>query len=70
MIERCASRRRGEAMSRGGSFDQSGAGPELYAERKKRREIELSSTGQIPAASGTRIRRPSIMESNLVPTRV
>ena len=57
-------------MSRGGSFDQSGAGLELYAEWKKRREDELSSTGQIRAASGTCTRRPSILESNLVPTRV
>ena len=71
VIERCASRRsRDEAMPRGGSFDQSGASLEVYAEWKKRREDELSSTGQIPAASGTRTRRPSILESNLVTTRV
>ena len=71
VIERCASRRsRDEAMPRGGSFDQWSASLEVYAEWKKCREDELSSTGQIPAASGTRTRRPSILESNLVPTRV
>ena len=66
-----ASRRsRGEAMFRGGSFDRSGAGLELHEECKSRREVELSNTDQIRAASGIRTHQPSILKSNLVPTRV
>ena len=71
VIERCANRRiRGEAMSRGGSFDRSIAGLELCVGWRKRREVGLSSAGRTRAASGTRRRRPSILESNLVPTVV
>ena len=71
VIERCANRGiGGGAMSRGGSFDRSGAGLELYVGWRKRREVGLSSTGRTRAASGTRTRRPSILESNLAPTMV
>ena len=52
-------------MSRGG-FDRLGAGLELYVGRRKHGEVGLSSTGRTRAASGTRTRRPSILESNLV----
>ena len=57
-------------MSRGGSFDRAGASLELYVGWRKRREVGLSSAGRTPAASGTRTRRPSILESNLVTTMV
>ena len=67
VIERCTNRRiRGEAMSRGGSFDRSGAYLELYVGWRKHREVGLASTGRTRAASGTRTRRPSILEPNLV----
>ena len=59
-------RRRGEAMFRGGSFDRSGAGPELHEEWKKRCEVEISNTDQIRAVSGIRTHQPSILEPNLV----
>ena len=66
VIERCANRRiRGGAMFRGGSFDRSGAGLELYVGWRKRREVGLSSSARTRAASGTRTRRPSCLESNL-----
>ena len=59
VIERCANQRsRGEAMSRGGSFDRLGAGLEFHVGWRKRREVGLSSTGRARAASGTRTRRP------------
>ena len=48
---------------RGGSFDRSGVGLELYAEWKRRRGVGLSSTGRTRAASGTRTHQPSILES-------
>ena len=57
-------------MSRGGSFDRSGAGLELHDEWKRYRGVGLSCTGRIRAASGTRTRRPSIPESNQVSTMV
>ena len=57
-------------MFRGGSFDRPGAGLELHEKWKRRREVELSNTDQILAASGTRTHQPSILESNLVPTIV
>ena len=57
-------------MFRGGSFDRSGAGLELHEEWKRRSEVELSNTDQIRAVSGIRTHRPSILESNLVPTMV
>ena len=45
VAERLANRRiQGGAMSRGGSFDQSGAGLELYVEWRRRRELVLSNT--------------------------
>ena len=48
LIECCANRRiRGEAMSRGGSFDRSGASLELYVGWRKRREVVLSNTDLI-----------------------
>ena len=50
VIERCANRRiQGGAMSRGGSFDRSGAGLELYVRWRKRREVGLSNTDLIQA---------------------
>ena len=36
-------------MSRGGSFDRSGAGLELYVVWRKRREVGLSNTDLIQA---------------------
>ena len=57
-------------MSRGGSFDRSGAGLEFYVGWRKRREVGLSSTGRTRTAPGTRTHRPSILESNLVPNGV
>ena len=71
MTDLLASRRsRGEAMFRGGSFDRSGAGLELHTEWKRRREVELSNADHIRAVSGIRTHQPSILESNLVTTRV
>ena len=71
MTDLLASRRsRGEAMFRGGSFDRSGAGLELHAEWKRRNEVEFFNADQIRAVSGISTHQPSILESNLVPTRV
>ena len=71
VIERCANRRnRGEAMSHDGSFDRSDVGLEFCVGWRKLHGVELSNTGRTRAASGTRTRRPSNLESNLVPTMV
>ena len=39
-------------MFRGGSFDRSGAGLELYVGWRRRREVELSNTDRIRVAQG------------------
>ena len=57
-------------MSRGGSFDRSGAGLEFCVGWRKRREVGLSSAGRTRAVSGTRTRQPSCLELIRVTTRV
>ena len=44
-------------MSRGGSFDQSGAGLELYVGWRKRNEVGLSNTDLIQEVHGTHKRQ-------------
>ena len=57
-------------MSRGGSFDRSGAGREFCVGWRKRREVGLSNTDLNQAVQGTHRRQPSCLESIRVPTRV
>ena len=57
-------------MSRGGSFDWSFAGVELYVGWRTRREFVLSSTDLIQEVWGTHKRQPSCLGSILVPSTV
>ena len=71
VIELFANQRiQGGAMSRGGSFDRSGAGQELYVGWRKRREVVPSNTDLIQGFKEPTNVQPSCLGSIQVHTTV